>query len=351
MNNLDRSYQALVFDILNNGRAKGDRTGTGTLAVFGREIRHNMADGFPLLTTKKMSLDNIKAELIWFLRGDTNIKYLVERGCNIWNGDAYKHYKTQVATYTYNVANEMGWCKGDIIDGIVIPFTMKEFIEKIKTDERFSQRWGELGPIYGKQWRDFGGVDQIEEILDTLRNNPDSRRMMVNAWNVGELPRMTLPPCHFGFQLYTEELTWEERRDLLSQEDREGFGLISPFTERIIHIWLDHKNIPKRRISLKWYQRSVDVGLGLPYNIASYGLLLLMFANEVGMQPGELIGTLGDTHLYQNHVELIKPQLFLKPFKLPDVQVHNGVNSDGDREDIRLWSYTSHPPITLPLSN
>lgn len=331
-NKLDKDYQDLCWDILRAGEKKDDRTGTGTTSVFGRTIRHNMVDGFPLLTTKKMSLKNIKAELFWFLQGDTNIKFLVERGCNIWNGDAYKHYEKQCG-----------------VNGVE-PISMKRFINRIKTNPTFSSVWGELGPIYGKQWRNWGGIDQIQGLIDTLVNNPDSRRMIVNAWNVGELGDMVLPPCHMGFQCYTQKLTYEERYDIWYKNNYETGMEYDP--KNVVNIDDPYfTSTPTRKLSLMWNQRSVDTGLGLPYNIASYGLLLLMLADEVGMVPGDLIGILGDTHLYNNHIEPIKEQLYREPRPLPNVIVRDGIHSHCDGDDIILQDYSPHPPIKLPLSN
>jgi thymidylate synthase len=276
-----------------------------------------MSEGFPLLTTKKMPFKTIATELLWFLRGDTNIKYLVDNGCHIWDGDAYKRYQTE-------------WMKenppfsGPYTDPCL---TQEEFVNKIKTNAEFAERWGDLGPVYGKQWRNWTKfedeskehnewyissepIDQIANLINDLKTNPDSRRLMVSAWNVGELDQMTLPPCHYGFQVYTRELSWEERRDLLTKEQfRDEFGYLSPFTEPIINYYLNSKNIPKRAISLMWNQRSVDTFLGLPFNIASYGLLLEIIAKETNMVPDELIGNLGDTHLYLNHVDQAKEQI------------------------------------------
>jgi len=208
MNDLDKQYQNLLADILISGRNKEDRTGTGTRSVFGRQIRHDMRDGFPLLTTKKMAWKTMVTELLWFLMGDTNIQYLVQNGCHIWDGDAYKNYASKTSL-------DPGY-----------QFTKEEFINKIKTDDGFAKKWGELGPIYGKQWRNWDGFeiisseqikgynkgkDQIANLINELKTNPDSRRLMVSAWNVGELDQMVLPPCHYGFQVYTRELSLEER--------------------------------------------------------------------------------------------------------------------------------------------
>jgi thymidylate synthase len=290
MNTIDKKYVELLQDILDNGVEKDDRTGTGTISVFGRQIRHKMSEGFPLLTTKKIAWNVMVAELLWFLRGDTNIKFLLDYNCNIWNGDAYKRYER---------ANT--WELQDT------PL-MNDFIKRIKEDETFKKTWGELGPIYGRQWRDWNGIDQIDNLITELKTNPDSRRLMVNAWNVAELDQMVLPPCHYGFQVYTRELSIEERLDLGYKTYKE---LFEPFDfYRVDHEEIDELYpVPRRAISLMWNQRSVDTFLGLPFNIASYGLLLEIIAKEVDMVPDELIGNLGDVHLYKNHIEQAKEQI------------------------------------------
>ena len=311
MNNLDKQYADLLQDILDTGVTKMDRTGTGTLSVFGRQIRHKMSEGFPLLTTKKMYFKGIVTELLWFLRGDTNIKFLVDNDCHIWDGDAYRNYCEQQAR--------------KLIQGC----TYQEFVEKIKTDDEFANKWGELGPIYGKQWRKWeqnsvapwGGlainhIDQITNLINDLKTNPDSRRLMVSAWNPGELDSMTLPPCHYGFQVYTRELTLSERTEYKKKRD----GIVRTFAP-YTHQMLDGSNIPTRAISLMWNQRSVDTFLGLPFNIASYGLLLEIIAKEVNMVPDELIGNLGDTHLYLNHIEQAKEQIG-REFTEEEIQEH-----------------------------
>ena len=316
MNNIDKQYQALLQDILDNGVVKKDRTGTGTISVFGRQIRHKMSEGFPLLTTKKMPWKSIVTELLWFLQGNTNIKWLVDNGCNIWNGDAYKKYSDFQPTFADGFSHKTP-----------IVHSKESFIDAIKTDDEFANKWGELGPIYGKQWRSWNSisdddfdmrmstyeVDQIANLIKDLKTNPDSRRLMVNAWNVGELDQMVLPPCHYGFQVYTRELNGNERWDLL--EKKVGKELFDSWVSEIVPFggglseYLQSHNIPKRAISLMWNQRSVDTFLGLPFNIASYGLLLEILAKEVNMVPEELIGNLGDVHLYSNHVEQAKEQI------------------------------------------
>ena len=344
-NDIEHQYLKLLDDILHNGVEKSDRTGTGTISVFGRQIRHKMSEGYPLLTTKKMAFKTMVVELLWFLRGDTNIEYLVDNGCNIWNGDAYKKYRQD-------------------IDEWVNQLNQEEFINKIKTDDEFAKKWGELGHVYGKQWRkwhtgwdvvedksrDAGvhrieyGIDQIANLINDLKTNPDSRRLMVNAWNVGELDQMVLPPCHYGFQVYTRELSMEER---IAEYEKRGYTKnIDPLD------WA-----PTRAISLMWNQRSVDTFLGLPFNIASYALLLEIIAKEVNMVPDELIGNLGDTHLYSNHIKQAKEQLTREPMKLPKICLdyregeYNKDLTDLTTDDFVLFDYQSHPAIKAPLSN
>ena len=309
MNSLDKQYTDLLQTILEHGVEKKDRTGTGTKSIFGYTIRHNMKDGFPLLTTKKMPFKTIVTELIWFLRGDTNIKYLVDNNCHIWDGDAYKNYKTKT-----------GIMMGHGFHGTLLP--QEEFINKIKTDDEFANTWGELGPIYGKQWRQWGGLqdltdddkpiylDQIQNLINDLKTNPDSRRLMVNAWNVGELDKMVLPPCHYGFQVYTRELDAETRYNIWFNNNYET-GMERYFNPNDLPDYDNtyYEPTPKRAISLMWNQRSVDTFLGLPFNIASYALLLEIIAREVNMVPDQLIGNLGDVHLYSNHIEQAKEQI------------------------------------------
>jgi thymidylate synthase len=357
MNNIDKHYQALLQDILNNGVEKSDRTGTGTISVFGRQIRHKMSEGFPLLTTKKMAWKTMVTELLWFLRGDTNIKFLLDYNCHIWDGDAWKNYINEFRR-TCPKCPEI---------------TKEEFINKIKTDKAFAKQWGELGPIYGKQWRQWQGwmdmngnekgslwYDQILQLVHSLKTNPDSRRLMVSAWNVAELDQMVLPPCHYGFQVYTRELSKFERSRHMGLPDGEHF----------LDDVLDKHNIPKRAISLMWNQRSVDTFLGLPFNIASYALLLEILAKEVNMVPDELIGNLGDVHLYSNHIEQAKMQILRKPFRLPKVNITErnwyqhqlvkerlGPKTFNDKilsyrpDCFELIGYESHSGIKAPLSN
>ena len=295
MNQLDLDYQQLLQDILSEGKEKTDRTGTGTISVFGKQIRHDMSEGFPLLTTKKMAVKTMMTELKWFLKGDTNIKYLVDNNCHIWDGDAYKAYPHKDK------------------------LTQKEFIQKIKSDYKFARNYGDLGPIYGKQWRHWFGydnnvnpyyVDQISELIKNIKENPDSRRLMVSAWNVGQLDKVVLPPCHYGFQCYVND----------------------------------------GKLSLMWNQRSVDTFLGLPFNIASYGTLLLLLCEETNLKPGELIGNLGDTHLYSNHLKQAEEQIQRTSFKLPTIKLTNVDILNGEW-DYEIKDYEYHPTIKAPLSN
>ena len=378
MNTLDEQYTNLLQDILDNGINKKDRTGTGTLSVFGRQIRHNMLDGFPLLTTKKMAWKTIVTELLWFLRGDTNIKYLLENDCHIWTGDAYKKYKQKLDKHYVG--------GGDIAN-------QKEFEDLILTNNEFSKEWGELGPIYGKQWRSWGGrnilnydlqnvkwpdkdkvmelikngedysqydvninyqnnsIDQIANLINELKTNPDSRRLMVSAWNVSELDQMVLPPCHYGFQVYTRELSLEERFRLAGNQWTPG-GL----PNQAIH-FMNEKGIPTRAISLMYNARSQDVPLGTPFNLASYGLLLMILAKEVNMVPDELVTNMGDCHIYLNQIDGVKEQLTREPFELPTLSMDYR-EGEYDKElkgfvpdDFVLFNYQSHPSIKMPLSN
>ena len=321
---LDKQYQNLLSLILETGSEKGDRTGTGTLSLFGQQIRHNMSKGFPLLTTKKLSLKTIVTELKWFLKGDTNIKYLQDNNCKIWDGDYQKSNRTD----------------------------------------------GSLGPIYGKQWRDWGGyettrlnqnkssdgflgfetdhtlgVDQIKNLITEIKTNPDSRRLMVSAWNVGELKHMTLPPCHYGFQCYVSDLSPLE---IIDQAKKDGLWKYTiPKGMRLGELQKDFKT---KKLSLMWNQRSVDTFLGLPFNIASYGMLLTLLSEEVGMIPGDLIGNLGDTHLYSNHIEQAKEQISRHEFSLPTIKLSN-INVLNGEFEYELINYLAHPNIKAPLSN
>ena len=349
-NPVDEQYQELLQAILDYGVVKNDRTGTGTKSMFGYTFRHNMSWGFPLLTTKKMAWKTMVTELLWFLKGDTNIKYLVDNDCHIWDGDAYKGYEKQCEIHE------------------VEPMSKEAFISAIKLGDSKESHFipnltgyklGELGPIYGKQWRDWettnrnteyqedwsvGSVDQIANLIEELKTNPDSRRLIVSAWNVGELDQMVLPPCHYAFQVYTRELSESERFNWY------GNKIGSHMHHDHIVQEMDENNVPTRAISLMWSQRSVDAFLGLPFNIASYALLLSILADEVNMIPDQLIGNLGDTHLYLNHIEQAQEQITRTPYPLPTVHVRDGIFC-GSINDFVLENYLCHPPIKAPLSN
>ena len=356
MNTLDKQYQELLQDILDNGVTKSDRTGTGTKSIFGYTIRHNMSEGFPVLTTKKMAWKTMVTELLWFLRGDTNIKFLVDNGCHIWDGDAYKAYEKwydEVAVHSPF--------------GEVPRMTKEGFIKAIGLDDEFAKKWGDLGPVYGKQWRrlihhfpktysevsqyeQYIGVktiDQIANLINDLKKNPDSRRLMVSAWNVGELDQMTLPPCHYGFQCYTTEIDLEQRKKLFCDSLDKHIS----YAEDLSSDRLDELNAPKRKLSLKWTQRSCDVPLGIPYNIASYGLLLHLLCREVNMVPDRLIFSGGDCHIYLNQVSGVEDQLNNETFKLPKLELSNSSIDELKYDDIKVVGYNSSKTVKFPLSN
>lgn len=294
-NTLDIDYKNLLSDVIEKGVDKSDRTGTGTRSIFGATIRHNMSDGFPILTTKKVAFNSMVTELKWFLRGDTNIQYLLKNGCNIWTGDALKNIKKK-----FNAP----------VEAKAYIFQEKNFVNAILERDGFAKEWGELGPIYGKQWRDINGIDQLENLITGLISNPDSRRHLVSAWNVEELDQMVLPPCHYSFQCY----------------------------------------VANGKLSLMWNQRSADLFLGVPFNISSYGLLLLLLCKETGYEPGELIGNFGDLHLYQNHLEQAMEQTIRDGYDLPEIDLICYDIYRGDF-DAKLINYKSHPAIKAPLSN
>lgn len=376
MNNLDKQYFELLEDILKNGTQKGDRTGTGNISVFGRMIRHKMSEGFPLITTKKVYFKGVLVELLWFLKGGTNIKYMVENDCNIWVGDTYKKYCESFWTPPEDPNSKL--LGPQLWSTKPIDLDRESFIQKIKLDPAFAEKWGELGPVYGKQWRDWEGnvpiyidgghgapgknevwdgrferhrVDQIKDIINKLKNNPEDRRMIVNAWNVHEIPTMTLPPCHYSFQVYARPLSREERIDIY-------YARYAPEMKQEDNHWTDSKlrtrNIPEYELSLMFNLRSNDVPLGLPFNLASYGLLLEILAKHVNMVPGELIASIGDTHIYLNQVPMIKKQIDREAYPLPTLKISDReVNDIADYmiEDFEIIGYQSQAAIKIPLSN
>jgi thymidylate synthase len=281
-----RKYLDMCLDILTNGTKKSDRTNTGTISMFGYQVKYDLSEGFPLLTTKKVHLKSIIYELLWFISGDTNIRYLVLNGVNIWNEWPYDNYKKSP-----DYQNE----------------TLKEFVEKIKNDEEFANKYGNLGPVYGSQWRNFNGIDQISELINGLKNNPDSRRHIISAWNPAEIKDMMLPPCHAFMQFYVND----------------------------------------NKLSLQLYQRSADIFLGVPFNIASYSLFLMMVAQVTNLEVGEFIHTMGDAHIYLNHVEQINLQLTRTPKKLPKMVINKDIVNitDFKYEDFTLEDYDPYPLI------
>lgn len=298
----------LLDDIKKNGVKKADRTGVGTISVFGRQLRFDLSEGFPLLTTKKMFTRGIIHELIWFLQGSTNIKYLVDNDVHIWDEWPYKHY-LQSHKKPVPDSNSDEWKTG-----------IAGFIDMIKRDEKFAKKWGELGPVYGYQWRnwptpDGRHIDQLKNAVETIKNNPDSRRIVVSAWNVADVDEMTkagLPPCHLFFQFYVAD----------------------------------------GKLSLQMYQRSADTFLGVPFNIASYALLTMMVAQVTGLKPGDFVHTLADTHIYLNHFEQVNEQLSRNPKKLPTMKINPKVKNIDDFkfEDFELVGYDPHPAIWAPIA-
>jgi thymidylate synthase len=285
------TYLDLIREILDNGVDKSDRTGTGTRSIFGYQMRFDLSKGFPLVTTKELHLKSIIHELIWFIKGDTNIKYLAENKVRIWDDWPFAKYKNSESY------------QGE---------TVREFTDKILVDDAFAQQWGDLGPVYGRQWRNWRGidgtvVDQIKDLIHSLKNNPDSRRHLVSAWNPAEVNQMALPPCHCLFQFY----------------------------------------VANNKLSCQLYQRSADVFLGVPFNIASYALLTHMIAEVLDMEVGHFVHTLGDAHIYHNHFEQCQLQLTREPFDLPKVSFKRKVNSieDFTFDDIIIENYQFHPKI------
>lgn len=281
-----KQYLDLIKHILKNGNQKDDRTNTGTISCFGYQMRFDLSEGFPLVTTKKTYFKGIVHELLWFIKGDTNIKYLVDNNCNIWNEWPYEKYKK-----TNDFQNE----------------TLQEFIEKIKNDNEFARKHGDLGPVYGKQWRNFNGVDQLKNLISEIKNNKNSRRLIISSWNPIDVPNMALPPCHSFMQFY----------------------------------------VNNNKLSLQLYQRSADVFLGVPFNIASYSLFLHLIAQVCDLQVGDFVHTFGDCHIYLNHLDQVNLQLTRTPKKLPKIVLNKNIKSifDFKFEDIKLEGYESWPRI------
>lgn len=285
-----KQYLDLLKFVKDNGVLKNNRTGVNTISYFGTQTRYDLNNGFPLLTTKTVNFKAIVHELLWFISGNTNIKYLVDNGVNIWNEWPYENYKK-----SSSYKNE----------------TQQEFIEKIKTDENFAKEFGNLGPVYGKQWRDFNGVDQLKNIIEEIKINPNSRRLIISAWNPNDVKSMLLPPCHSLFQFY----------------------------------------VLNNKLYCQLYQRSADLFLGVPFNIASYSLLTIMIANECGLAVGEFVHSIGDCHIYENHLDQVNIQLSRTPKKLPKLKIKNKKSIfDYKFEDFELEDYNPDPFIKAPVA-
>jgi len=315
MNSFDQAYHELLTKILESGKDKDDRTNTGTLSIFGHQMRFDLSKGFPLLTTKKVSFKLIATELIWFIRGDTNIKYLLEYNNNIWNEWAFLKW---IESDDYNGPDMTDFGHRALTDEAFNEQYQQQlaiFKEKILTDESFMKKYGDLGNVYGKQWRQFETknrvTDQLKDVIEQIKNNPYSRRHIVSAWNPGEIDTMALPPCHTMFQFYVND----------------------------------------NKLSCQLYQRSADVFLGVPFNIASYSLLTHLVARECGLEVGEFIHTFGDAHIYSNHIDAVKTQLERDSYDAPTLKI----NSDKDifnleYEDLEIINYTAHPAIKAPIA-
>jgi thymidylate synthase len=336
----DKAYHGLLQRILDTGFHKLDRTGVGTLGVHGGQARFDLADGFPLLTTKKMAFRAIVVELLWFLAGNTNVRSLNLQKCVIWNGNAYDHYRKVLAPSR----NEA-----------VLP--QEEWLRKLMEDEAFGAWAGELGDVYGAQWRRWpnghgGVIDQIAKVVHSLKGNPMSRRHIVSAWNPAELEDVALPPCHVLFQFMVRPLRPDQRLALtVDRSDRQIIAEEYVAAQRApgsdLHAAFDRAGIMKYQLDCELYQRSADLFLGVPFNIASYSLLLQMMAKETGMVPGEFIHTYGDVHIYDDHLEQVKEQLSRTSYPAPTIRLNPEVKSlfDYKPEDITLEGYQSHPAI------
>lgn len=287
-----KNYLEMMRFVRDHGQDRGDRTGTGTRSVFGYQMRFNLQEGFPLLTTKKVHFASVAKELLWFISGDTNIQWLVQNNVRIWNEWPYQKF---ITSKSYN---------GE---------TMAEFIERIKTDDAFAKQFGDLGPVYGKQWRDFNGVDQLNNVIEQIKHNPNSRRIILSAWNPEFIEEMALPPCHAFLQFYVSE---------------------------------------DKKLSLQLYQRSADIFLGVPFNIASYALLVHMIAKVCDLQVGEFVHSFGDAHIYADHFDAVETQLARDVRTLPQLVIHGNQTSidDFSYEDFEIVGYDPHPLIKAKVS-
>lgn len=402
MTKVDEQYKALLTDILVNGVEKDTRAGR-VKSVFGRQLRFNLKEGFPLLTTKKVFTKGIIHELLWFLQrpynshGSMNIEYLIRNGVHIWDDDAYRWFKQEIASKENLTIKDILVCLSDdelnpskkpsyeywigkegITDAVewLKNITKEEFLDLTleKVELRFgwaySYRFGDIGPVYGSQWRNFNneGIDQINEIIHTLKTNPNDRRMLCVAWNLDKIDDMALPPCHVMFQFYTRELSHNERMKIFNERYMKGqipnkwhdwFKEYSKDTEDDEDVSMpsdgsdfDLAEIPKYGLSCMWTQRSVDTFLGLPFNIASYALLTHMIAKLVNMIPDELIGSLGDCHIYESHFDAVNEQLSREGSNhLPKLEIEGEhvCVEDFKYEDFKIIGYNPDPSIKAPL--
>lgn len=315
MNSFDLEYHNLLKLILETGKDKDDRTNTGTLSVFGHQMRFDLSKGFPLLTTKKVSFKLVATELIWFIRGDTNIRYLLEYNNNIWNEWAFIKWIESDEYMGPDMTDFGHRALRDAEFNEQYREQLNIFKEKILTDDDFMQRYGDLGNVYGKQWRQFETkdrvTDQLKEVIEQIKLNPHSRRHIVSAWNPGEIESMALPPCHTMFQFYVND----------------------------------------NKLSCQLYQRSADVFLGVPFNIASYSLLTHLVARECGLEVGEFIHSMGDAHIYSNHIEAVETQLMRSSYEAPKLQINSNKDIFNiEYEDLEIIDYTAHPAIKAPIA-
>ncbi|WP_166241787.1 thymidylate synthase [Paenibacillus turpanensis] len=317
MSRNENEYLNLLRYVLENGKRKEDRTGTGTISTFGYQMRFDLSEGFPLLTTKRVPFGLVKSELLWFMKGDTNIQYLLKHNNNIWNEWAFKKWVESPEYSGPDMTNFGLRSQQDEAFRLQYEEQMEAFKARIVSDDSFARQYGELGNIYGKQWREWrtstgGTIDQLKDVIEAIRKTPDSRRLIVSAWSPEDVPSMALPPCHTMFQFYVAE----------------------------------------GKLSCQLYQRSGDIFLGIPFNIASYALLTHMIAKECGLTPGEFVHTLGDAHIYINHLEQIKLQLSREPRELPRLKLNPDISSVFDYEvkDVQLEGYEPHPAIKAPVA-